>query len=94
MKEVRQSFQGLTELREVCSQGKPFGELAGLGEKFFAENTELLPVLEGLLVGVVARGDEQVIHLVLAVAEAVLGHVVHRVHHLEQGYNYNRLNFM
>ena len=35
-----------------------------------------------LPVWVAAGGDEEIVDLVLAVAEALLGHVIHGVHHL------------
>ena len=47
-----------------------------LHDKFPDEKTELLALLEGLLVRVVGGGDEEVVDLVLAVRQADLGLVL------------------
>ena len=47
-----------------------------LHEQLPEYEAELLPLLEGLLVGVVGGGDEEVVDLVLAVGEADLGLVL------------------
>ena len=58
---------------------EPLGGLAGVGEELPAQDAKLLPVLESLSVWIVAGCDEQVVCLVLTVAQALLGDVVHGV---------------
>ena len=69
-------------MRKICTKRESLWEFASLQQQFPANDAELLPVLERLPVGVAAGGDEQVVDLVLAVAETLLGDVLHGVHHL------------
>ena len=82
MKEVRKGLQCFTKIGEISTQRKPLWKLAGLCEQLPTKDAKFLPVFECLSVGVVAGGHKEVINLVLAVAEALLGHVIHCVHHL------------
>ena len=82
MKEVRKGLQCFTKIGKISTQGKPLWKLAGLCEQFPTKDAKFLPVFECLSVGVVACGHKEVIDLVLAVAEALLGHVINSVHHL------------
>ena len=85
---IWQCFESLTEIRKICREWESFGELASLGKELLAKNTKFFSVFESFLVRIIACCDKQVVNLVLAVAEAVLGHVVHCVHHLcYQGQN-------
>ena len=82
MKEVRKGLQCFTKIGEISTERKPLRKLAGLGEQLPTKDAKFLPVFECLSVGVVAGGHKEVIDLVLAIAEALLGNVVNCVHNL------------
>ena len=82
MKEVRKGLQCFTKIGEISTERKPLRKLTGLCEQLPTKDAKFLPVLECLSVGVVAGGHKEVIDLVLAIAEALLGNVVNCVHNL------------
>ena len=73
-------FKSFTEVGKIGAQRESFRRLARVVVQLDPKYAEFLAILERFAVRIVASGHEQVVGLILAVAETLLSHVVHCVH--------------